>query len=87
MKNIIWTQTAWDQYAYWQKMDKKIVKRINELIKDISRNGLLNGIGKSEPLKNIKACSRRINDEHRLIYNYGDNNDLIIYACLGHYEK
>ena len=46
-----------------------MVKRINELIKDIDRNGPLTGIGKPEPLKHRKACSRRITDEHRLIYN------------------
>ena len=75
--NIIFTHTAWEQYTAWQSEDKKIVKRIN---------GLLNGIGKPEPLKHRKACSRRINDEHRLIYNMDDNQNLIIYACKYHYE-
>lgn len=84
--NIIFTHTAWEQYTAWQSEDKKIVKRINQLIKDIERNGLLNGIGKPESLKHRKACSRRINDEHRLIYNMDDNQNLIIYACKYHYE-
>ena len=66
--NIVFTPTAWEQYTEWQREDKKMVKRINELIKDIDRNGLLTGIGKPEPLKHRKACSRRITDEHRLIY-------------------
>ena len=57
--------TAWQQYTDWQKEDKKIVKRINELSKSIDRDGLLEGIGKPEPLKHRKVCSRRITDEHR----------------------
>lgn len=60
--NIVFTPTAWEQYTEWQREDKKMVKRINELIKDIDRNGLLNGIGKPEQLKHRKACSRRITD-------------------------
>jgi toxin YoeB len=84
--NLVWTPTAWEQYTNWQTEDKKIVKRINELIKDIVRNGLLKGIGKPEPLKYKKVCSRRITDEHRLTYNMDDNNNLIIFSCKGHYE-
>ena len=49
--NVVFTPTAWQQYTDWQKEDKKIVKRINELIKSIDRDGLLEGIGKPEPLK------------------------------------
>ena len=62
------TPTAWEQYMQWHREDKRIVSRINELIKDIDRNGLLNGIGKPEALKAVKMCSRRINEEHRLTY-------------------
>ena len=58
--NVVFTPTAWQQYTDWQKEDKKIVKRINELIKSIDRDGLLEGIGKPEPLKYRKVCSRRI---------------------------
>ena len=85
--NIIFTQTAWEQYTDWQKEDNKIIKHINELIKDITKNGLLKGIGKSEPLKHRKACSRRITDEHRLVYNMDINQNLIIYSCKYHYEE
>ena len=85
--NIVFTHTAWKQYVEWQREDKKIVKRINELIKDIDRNGLINGVGKPEPLKYCKACSRRITDEHRLVYNIDSNQNLIIYACKYHYEE
>ena len=77
--NVVFTPTAWEQYTDWQKEDKKIVKRINELIKDIDRNGLLEGIGKPEPLKHRKACSRRITDGHRLTYNFDENSNLIIF--------
>ncbi len=84
--NIIFTPTAWKQYTEWQQEDKKIVKRINELIKDICRNGLLIGIGKPEPLKHRKACSRRITDEHRLTYNINNSQNLVIYSCKYHYE-
>ena len=83
---IVITPTAWQQYTAWQKEDKKIVKRINELIKSIDRDGLLEGIGKPEPLKHRKVCSRRINDEHRLTYNFDSNQNLIIYSCKYHYE-
>ena len=84
--NLVWTPTAWEQYLFWQEKDKKIARKINSLIKDISRNGLLHGQGKPEALRNIKACSRRITDEHRLIYNMDQNMNLIIYAYKGHYE-
>ena len=84
--NIVFTHTAWEQYTEWQREDKKMVKRINELVKDIDRNGLLNGIGKPEPLKHRKAFSRRITDEHRLVYNVDSNQNLIIYPCKYHYE-
>ena len=85
--NVVFTSTAWQQYTEWQKEDKKIVKRINDLVKDIDRNGLLRGIGKPEPLKYRKMCSRIITDEHRLTYNFDENRNLIIYSCKYHYEE
>lgn len=87
MMNIAFTPTAWMQYVEWQSEDKKVVKRINELIKSIDRDGLLEGIGKPEPLKYRKVCSRRITDEHRLVYNFDQNKNLIIFSCKGHYEE
>ena len=87
MKNIIWTQTAWKQYTEWQTTDKKTVKRINDLIRDILRKGLLSGIGKPEPLKQRKVFSRRIDDRNRLIYHSDADHNLIIFACKGHYEE
>ena len=62
-------------------------KKINELIKSIARDGILAGLGKPEPLKHIKACSRRIDDANRLIYNQDEHNNLVIFACKGHYEE
>lgn len=84
--NLVFTPTAWEQYTNWQREDKKMVKRINDLIKSIDRDGLLQGIGKPEPLKYRKACSRRITEEHRLTYNIDTNQNLIIYSCKGHYD-
>jgi len=85
--NIVFTPTAWQHYLEWQKEDKKIVKRINELIKSIDREGILQGIGKPEILKYRKVCSRRITEENRLVYNLDSNNNLIIYTCKYHYEE
>lgn len=84
--NIIFTPTAWEQYTEWIKTDRKVIKRINDLIQSIDRDGLFTGIGKPEILKHRKACSRRITDEHRLVYNFDEKQNLIVYACRGHYE-
>ncbi len=85
MSNIF-ADEAWEDYTDWQIMDKKIAIKINELIKDINRNGLSQGIGKPEPLKHRKAWSRRITQEHRLVYNLDENKNLVILSCKGHYE-
>lgn len=83
--NVSFTENAWEDYLYWQNMDKKIVKRINELIKDIKRNPF-EGIGEPEPLKYDLAekWSRRITDEHRLVYQVEGKN-LIVFTCKYHY--
>ena len=86
MSNIF-ADEAWDDYIDWQMRDKKIAMRINELIKDINRNGLSKGIGKPEPLRYRKAWSRRITQEHRLVYNFDENKNLVILSCKGHYEN
>lgn len=85
--NNIFSEDAWEDYLYWQTNDKTTLKKINELLKDIHRNGLSIGIGKPEPLKHRKAWSRRISHEHRLIYNFDENKNLIIISCKGHYEE
>lgn len=70
----------------WQMLDKKTLKKINALIKDIERNGLSEEIGKPEPLKYRKAWSRRIDQENRLVYNFDAQQNLLIISCKGHYE-
>jgi len=76
--NLTFAPKAWDSYLYWQKTDKAIVKRINSLIKDIQRTPF-EGIGKPEPLKHALSgfWSRRINDEHRIVYKVTEDNILI----------
>ena len=83
--NLTWTDIAWGQYEEWQKQDKKIVKKINEIIKDIKRNGN-EGIGKPEPLQHELSgyWSRRIDDKNRLVYKISDTQ-IIIVACANHY--
>ena len=78
---LIFSEHAWQDYLYWQKNDKKNLKRVNELIKDIQRNKH-EGIGKPEPLKhNLSGYwSRRITDEHRIVYKI--KNDSILIAQL-----
>jgi len=83
--NITFTNDSWQDYLYWQQTDKKILKRINALIKDIKREPF-DGLGKPEPLKYelIGCWSRRITDEHRLVYEIRLNNIYII-SCRYHY--
>lgn len=85
---LVWSEDSWEDYLYWQKQDKKMIKKINDLIKDIDRNGVLVGIGKPEALKdNLTGLySRRIDGEHRLIYQISENGDIVIASCRGHYE-
>lgn len=82
----IWFDEAWAEYLYWQSQDKKTLKRINALLKDIER-GNFDGMGKPEPLKgNFSGFwSRRIDDCNRLIYRINAET-LEILSCKGHYE-
>lgn len=82
---ISWNNKAWEEYVKWQSEDKKVVKKINELIKDIERNGN-EGIGKPKPLKHEFSgfWSRRITDKHRFIYRITEE-EIIIIACANHY--
>jgi toxin YoeB len=75
---LVFAEKAWEDYLYWQKTDKKILKRINTLIKDIAREPF-EGIGKPEPLKHALSgyWSRRINDEHRIVYKVQEDSLLI----------
>lgn len=75
---LTFSSQAWEEYLYWQKTDKKMLKRINQLIKDIQRSPY-DGIGKPEQLKHGLAgyWSRRINDEHRIVYKCTESTVLI----------
>ncbi|KZY95307.1 toxin YoeB, partial [Oleiphilus sp. HI0073] len=75
---LIFAEKAWEDYLYWQKTDKKILKRINTLINEIKRDPF-EGVGKPEPLKHALSgyWSRRINDEHRIVYKVNDDSLLI----------
>jgi toxin YoeB len=75
---LVFAEKAWEDYLYWQKTDKKILKRINALIKEVTRDPF-EGIGKPEPLKHALSgyWSRRINDEHRIVYKVQDDSLLI----------
>jgi len=83
--NITFTNNSWEDYLYWQQRDKKILKKINQLIKDIKRDPF-KGIGKPEPLKyEFAGCySRRITDEHRIVYDIQETS-IVIISCRFHY--
>lgn len=82
---ISFQEDGWEDYLYWQQQDKTILKRINTLLKDIARNPF-EGIGKPEPLKYTLNgyWSRRINDEHRLVYTLREKQ-IIVIQCRYHY--
>ncbi len=86
MKRIIFSKNAWEDYVSWLKDDRKMLKKINELIRDIERSPF-EGTGKPEPLKYDLAglWSRRIDREHRLVYQVKDN-DILVYSCRFHYD-
>ncbi|MEX2444155.1 MAG: Txe/YoeB family addiction module toxin [Alkalispirochaeta sp.] len=83
--NLSFTPNAWDDYQYWLKNDKRMLRRVNELIKAVQRD-LFEGVGKPEPLRHQLQghWSRRISDEHRLVYSVSDDTVTII-ACRFHY--
>ncbi len=87
MTEKIWSDDARKDYLYWQAQDKKTLKRINSLIKDIERNGPIIGIGEPEALRgNLHGeFSRRINEKDRLVYHMEENRIYIV-GCRGHYD-
>ena len=86
MSKFLFTEDAWSDDLYWQTQDKKMLKRINQLLQDIERNGY-SGLGKPEPLRgNLSGFwSRRIDDEHRIVYRISEDRVEII-QCRGHYD-
>jgi toxin YoeB len=85
--NKVWSDEAWEDYLYWQGQDRKTLKRVNALLKDIERNGN-GGVGKPEPLKHEYQgwWSRRIDEVNRLIYRI-ENGQLEILQCRSHYDQ
>lgn len=85
-KELLFKDSAWNEYLYWQTQDKKTLKRINDLIKEISRQSL-SGIGKPEPLKGNKQgyWSRRIDESNRIVYKI-EHERIVIVQCKGHYD-
>lgn len=83
--NLVWTELAWEDYLFWQKSDRDLLKKINVLIKDIQRDPF-SGIGKPEALRFELSgkWSRRIDQEHRLVYKIEDSQ-IVIYQCRYHY--
>ncbi len=84
---IIFTTNSWEDYTHWQSEDRKTLRKINDLIKEIQRTPY-EGKGKPEPLKYDLAgfWSRRIGREHRLVYQV-KKNEVLIYSCRYHYDK
>lgn len=82
---FVWDQDAWSDYEWWQTQDRKVVRRINALLHDIARNGN-EGIGKPEALRHGFGgyWSRRITEEHRLVYKI-ENDEVRIAGCRYHY--
>jgi len=82
----VWSDAAWEDYLYWQSQDRKTLRRINQLLKDIDRNRH-KGIGKPEPLKHDRSgfWSRKIDDVNRLVYRIVDNR-IEIAQCRTHYD-
>lgn len=84
---ILWEDRAWDEYLYWKNQDRKTLKRINAVIKDIQRN-VFEGLGKPEPLKgNLSGLwSRRIDETNRIVY-YEEKGIIYVVSCKGHYNE
>jgi toxin YoeB len=82
---LVFADAAWDDYLYWQQQDRRMVERINKLIKEVQREPC-SGIGKPEPLKHALAgyWSRRITDEHRMVYKI-DGDSMLIAQLRYHY--
>lgn len=86
MSKITFAEDAWEEYLYWQIQDRKTLKKINSLLKEIQRTPF-EGAGKPEPLKGDLSgvWSRRINDKDRLVYRF-ENDIVIVEQCKGHYD-
>lgn len=88
MNDFTFSEKGWEHYLYWQTQDRRTLKKVNNLLEDIKRNGAMQGIGKPEPLKHGKAgmYSRRIDEANRLVYSIDELQNIKIISCKGHYE-
>lgn len=86
MNDFTFTDKGFADYVHWQFQDKKTIKKINNLLDDIKRNGVMQGIGKPEPLKHRSGYSRRIDDVNRLVYDIDELQNIKIISCKGHYD-
>ena len=84
--NKVWADDGWKHYLYWQEINRRNVRRINDLLKSIERDGLLKGNGNPEKLRYREGFSRLIDGENRLVYAVDEKGNLVIIACKGHYE-
>ncbi|MET7771612.1 Txe/YoeB family addiction module toxin [Nocardia sp. NPDC005366] len=86
-RKVVFDSNGWEDYSGWLARDRRLLGKVNRLIEDIRRNGNAEGIGKPEPLRHNLAglWSRRITDEHRLIY-VADDDTVTIVACRHHYD-
>ena len=86
MNDFTFTGQGFSDYLYWQTQDRKTLKKINALLADIQRNGVMWGTGKPESLKHRPGYSRRIDEQNRLVYDIDDLQNIVIISCRGHYE-
>ncbi|MEW2549619.1 Txe/YoeB family addiction module toxin [Streptomyces sp. NPDC047002] len=85
---VLFLDDGWDDYLWWQANDRKLLRRVNQLLTDIKRDGH-EGIGKPEPLRNDLSgyWSRRIDSEHRLVYRIDEDDTIHVVACRFHYDR
>ena len=86
MNDLTFYGDSWEHYLYWQIQDRKTLKKINELLEDIRRNGAMKGIGKPERLRYRPGYSRRIDEKNRLVYEIDELQNIKIISCRGHYD-
>ena len=86
MNDFTFTAKGFYDYLYWQTQNRKILKKINNLLEDIKRNGAMQGIGKPEPVKYRSGYSRCIDDANRLVYKIDELQNIKILSCRGHYD-
>ena len=86
MNDLTFYGDSWEHYLYWQIQDRKTLKKINELLEDIRRNGAMKSIGKPERLRYRPGYSRRIDEKNRLVYDIDELQNIKIISCRGHYD-